>query len=163
MISKSPDRNSFQINCIKEKQDCSVELDFYLNRKNIKDQQEQDKEWQKDNLEFDLRSTDWICKKTCESDSYAQNLYAALCNNGFIKKELWNLIKGDEWHSSWRHAGGIVADMRGTGDYIDWYCSGIKDEYASNKGYVGEGDVTEEVKNDINKLGWMIVPYEEKN
>ena len=65
-------------------------------------------------------------------------------------------------------AGGIVADMREQGDYIDWYCSGIgnsEDGYglAGNKpeqgAYVPEGVVTEEIELDLNRLGWRPVPW----
>jgi hypothetical protein len=43
--------------------------------------------------------------------------------------------------------------MRQEGDYIDWYCSG----YAENWDGVSEGTVTEEIENDLHKLGWLLV------
>ena len=64
--------------------------------------------------------------------------------------------------------------MQEKGDYIDWYCSGIRDTrtlseselaalteheqfaYKAGEGYVGEGMVTEEIKNDLYKLGWLV-------
>jgi hypothetical protein len=90
-------------------------------------EQEAKPEWRENNLEWDLRSTDWILVKARSSDVYAQNLYAALCNNSFQRNEVWPLLKDQTWGCSWRHAGGIIADMLGAGDYIDWYCSGIMD------------------------------------
>ena len=33
------------------------------------------------NLERDIRGTDWIIKKIRKQEIYAQNFYAALCNN----------------------------------------------------------------------------------
>jgi hypothetical protein len=52
--------------------------------------------------------------------------------------------------------------MLGTGDYIDWYCSGIGNEEngygLSSKranGYVPEGTVTEEIRKDFQTLGWV--------
>ena len=75
-----------------------------------------DSEWQKDNLEYDLRSTKWICDKAKSTKTYAQNLYAALCNNDFQKNEVWTRLENKTWGCSWRHAGGIVADMREEGD-----------------------------------------------
>ena len=81
------------------------------------------------NMEYDLLTTDWILDKVRASDSYAQNLYAAMCNMRFVRKELVPYLRQDPdkdlWSRSWRSAGGIIADMRQEGDYIDWYCSGI--------------------------------------
>lgn len=111
------------------------------------------------NLEYELRSSEFMLKKVRECEIYAQNLYCALCNNYFIKHEFWELLKQEKWSCSWRHAGGIIADMRQEGDYMDWYCSGIKDEYMvpnSTRHYVTEEVVTEEVKNDLLILGWII-------
>jgi hypothetical protein len=105
------------------------------------------------NLEFDLFKTDWIIYKCKKSTKYSQNLYAALCNNLFYKND-------EEWSCSWRCAGGIVADLNGTGDYMDWYCSGIGSDEIT--GYVSEGDVTSEVSNDLLNLGWTYKPYEPK-
>jgi hypothetical protein len=115
----------------------------------------------KANLEYDLLKTDWIVYKCKNSDKYAQNLYAALCNNLFYKND-------EEWSCSWRYAGGIVAEIRGDGklidlyshrigDYMDWYCSGIAER---DNGYVPEGEVTSEVYNDLLNLGWTYHEYE---
>jgi hypothetical protein len=121
-----------------------------------------DPKWQKDNLEYDLRSTEWIVAKTKSSEAYSQNIYAALCNNEFTKLEVIPILKEQTWSCSWRHAGGIVADMREEGDYIDWYCSGIGDglgngDQDGSKGYVPESTVTEEIEQDLKKLGWVVV------
>lgn len=116
------------------------------------------------NLELDLTSTDWIIEKVKNSETYAQNLYAALCNNQFIKNEVVSILKEDIWSCTWRYAGGIVADIKGHGDYLDYYCSGIgnvaydskADELAfRTKQYVPEGDVTDEIRSDLFKLGWI--------
>ena len=82
-------------------------------------------EWQKNNLEYDLRSTKWICDKAKASESYAQNIYAAMCNQSWQRNDVWPLLKGETYSCSWRYAGGIIADMREEGDYMDWYCSGM--------------------------------------
>ena len=119
-----------------------------------------DPAWQKDNLEYDLRSTKWICDKTKSTKTYAQNLYAALCNQDWQRNDVWPLLKDQRWSCSWRYAGGIVADMREEGDYIDWYCSGIQgepDEDWVNLGHVPEGTVTDEIREDFFKLGWLPV------
>lgn len=102
------------------------------------------------NLEYDLFNTEWILNKV-QDKIYAQNLYAAMCNNRFFKNN-------QEWTTSWRSAGGIIADLRNCGEnYMDWYCSGIthNDDKA-----VGEGVVTKEISEDLLKLGWTVKPYE---
>ena len=78
----------------------------------------------------------------------------------FIKLDVIPILKDQRWSASWRHAGGIVADMLQQGDYIDWYCSGMGEGLGNGdadgtKGYVPEGTVTEEIKEDLNKLGWV--------
>ena len=130
-----------------------------------------DPKWQKNNMEYDLRSSREMCDKVKESDNYAQNLYAAMCNMDWQSREFWQELKGETWSCSWRHAGGIIADMREEGDYIDWYCSGIGDEEYGNgldgtvpdvtdgRNYVPEGIVTEEIELDLNRLGWRPIPY----
>lgn len=123
--------------------------------------QEQDPEWAKDNMEYDLRTTDWILEKVRVSETYAQNLYAALCNNEFQQNDVWPILTDNKWSCSWRYAGGLLADMREEGDYLDWYCSGIRDRNERDNGYVAESVVTEEIKQDLLKLGWIVLIYEE--
>jgi len=115
--------------------------------------------FKKNNLEYDLRSTKWICDKAKASEIYAQNIYAALCNQDWQKNDVWPLLKGETYSCSWRYAGGIVADMIESGDYIDWYCSGIRDEDSTlaESGFVPESVVTEEIREDFFKLGWIPV------
>lgn len=104
----------------------------------------------KPNLEHDLLSSNRITEKAKSSDVYAQNLYAALCNNRFFYGD-------QEWTCSWRMSGGIIADIRDCGeDYMNYYCSGIGDSW----GYVEEGCVTDEIKLDLMMMGWIVKPYE---
>ena len=115
----------------------------------------------KPNLEIDLFKTDWIVSKCLNSDVYSQNLYAAICNNLFYKGYLdsGGISHLEEWGASWRHAGGIVADLRNKGEcYIDWYCSGMADR----EGYLPESVVSDEIRQDLLKLGWTIKSYEDK-
>ena len=169
-VSSSPKRHTFQaenyvIRCEEKGEEPDED---YLNMfKSFRQQDEEnmvDPKWQKNNMQYDLRSTDWILAKVRESDSYAQNLYAAICNNDFCKREMWPLLKEEYWGASWRSAGGIIADMREQGDYIDWYCSGIGNndsgyglDHRQANGYVPESVVTEEIKDDLYKLGWLVI------
>ena len=152
-VNSSPERHTFQ--------NSSDELAQVLERLRNQDQERiTDPEWQKDNLEYDLRSTRWICDRTKSTKTYAQNLYAALCNQDWQRNDVWPRLKGQRWSCSWRYAGGIVADMRESGDYIEWYCSGIQgepDEDWVDLGHVPEGTVTDQIREDLFKLGWIPV------
>ena len=131
--------------------------DFYINFEDDKLALENDPEWQKNNLEYDLRSSEYIVEK-CKNRAYAQNIYAALCNNEFQRNDVMPILKDETWTCSWRYAGGIVADLRGEGDYLDWYCTGIRhDDGELTNSYIGEGEVTDEVREDLFKLGWLVV------
>ena len=171
-ISKSPERYTFQkekyIERMKEKGEAVNEdyLTMYESYAEQHDAKFQDPASRVENMEYDLLTTDWILEKVRESHVYAQNLYASMCNRDFIKHDVMPILKNQRWSCSWRYAGGIIADMRQDGDYINWYCSGIRggplggaeDETAwDQKGYVGEGMVTEEIRDDLFKLGWLVV------
>ena len=134
--------------------DASEMVEWY-NQQLKDDQQKQFMEEFKKTFEYSLRTSDIMCEKVL-NDCYAQNLYAAICNNDFVKDGITN-------YYSWRAAGRIIANMREQGDYIDWYCSGITPEdtpaeqAARFENYVNEGTVTPEVQTDIERLGWKIV------
>jgi hypothetical protein len=127
----------------------------------------------KHDLVEDIRNSPEIMAKIRQEDRYyAQNLYCAWCNMQWCKRELWPVLKEEYWTASWRSSGGIVANLRNKGeDYMDYYCSGIRggmsydddtDYFEKNK-YVSEGDVTDEIATDLNKLGWMPVPYKKED
>jgi hypothetical protein len=170
-ISKSPNRHTFQaeqyVKRCEEKGEEPDEgyLDIYKSARQQDEERMVDPEWQKDNMEYDLRSTEWILEKVRASASYAQNLYAAICNNDFQKLDVMPILKNQTWSASWRYAGGIVADMLQEGDYIDWYCSGIRNDQNYNpeiniaypNGYVPESVVTNEIREDLKRLGWIVV------
>ena len=180
-INSSPERHTFQKEgYIKRCEEKGKEPDSKLIAM-YKSWQEQDDKtivdpaWQKDNMEYDLRSTKWICDKAKASENYAQNLYASMCNMEFIKLDVIPILKNQRWSCSWRSAGGIIADMREQGDYIDWYCSGIGSQDTGyglsgktvdldpdGRTYVPEGEVTEEIRIDLQQLGWVPVDYEEE-
>ena len=180
-LSRSPERNTFQRdNYLRRKMEEGDLPDpeyvkMYENINFDKLSREEDPNWKKDNLEYDLRSTDWMLAKVRESRIYAQNLYAAICNNEFQKLDVMPILKDQRWGASWRYAGGIIADMLEKGDYIDWYCSGIRNNdelepsewenwtleqqtfYKEGLSFVAESVVTEEIRADLKRLGWIVL------
>ena len=135
-------------------------------------------------MEADIKSCAWMAEKIRGDDVYAQNLYAALCNNDFQRLEMWPILKGQSWGCSWRYAGGIIADIQCRGDYLDWYCSGIQgrdddesrrtpEEWANltaeqqkhikdSEAFEAEGTVTDEIANDLGKIGWRVLEQKEE-
>jgi hypothetical protein len=123
----------------------------------------------------DIYRDDEILNKIRTREDYAQNLYAAWCNMQWCKKELWPTLRQDPdkdlWSASWRGAGGIIAQFRKEGDYMDWYCSGMGgvatynleegEAYMSKMKYVPEGTITDEIATDLDRLGWFPVPYDD--
>lgn len=173
-LSKSLARNTFQQEQYVARKTEAGEtpdqeyVDMFESFSQQKARQETDPEWQRDNMEYDLRSTKWICDKVRASATYAQNLYAAMCNQDWQRIDVMPILQDQRWSCSWRYAGGIIADMREAGDYIDWYCSGIGSAeegfglgHTSGEGYVPEGQVTNEIEADLQQLGWM--PLESRN
>lgn len=179
--SSSPERDSFHINNINKKvqtgelapEEAEQKIEFFKSHAELTAEFEAQPEWQINNMEHDLRSTDWILAKVRASNVYAQNLYAVMCNNEFQKNDVWTRLNGTTWACSWRHAGGIVANMLGRGDYMDWYCSGIREDarteqelqemlpeqiarYRESQLYVGESHVTDEIRQDLFQLGWLV-------
>lgn len=102
-------------------------------------------------IEQDLYKDEYILERVKEY-SYAQALYAALCNNEWIPVDTMQLLRNEGILVSWRYAGGILSRMRGKGDYMDFYCSG------SDEGMVSEGQITKEIRADLFKLGWVPKP-----
>lgn len=170
--SKSPERNTFQKNAylkrcfeLGEEPDASI-IEMYESwAKEDKYENRPDND-----LEYDLRTTPWILEKVRTNDYYAQNLYAAMCNMRWQKLDVLPILKDEYWTCSWRHSGGIIADMQQKGDYINWYCSGIRndgyqddlDTVTPNQ-YVSEGLVTDEIREDLNKLGWVPSEWPDEN
>jgi hypothetical protein len=177
-VASSPERHTFQVEGANKRAEEKGEepnqayIDMWEQIKIDEANKIHDPAWQKNNMEYDLRSSKEMCDKVKASDNYAQNLYAAMCNQEWRRRELWPEMTEENWGCSWRHAGGIIADMQEQGDYINWYCSGIGSQDTgyglSNKKteldedgrtYVPEGVVTEEIELDLNRLGWRPVPY----
>ena len=49
---------------------------------------------------------------------------------------------GEEYSASFRYAGGLIAEIREEGDYMDWYCCGPYET------------VSDEIKKGLAKRGW---------
>ena len=108
------------------------------------------------NLERDIRGTDWIIKKIRKQEIYAQNFYAALCNNRYQPKDVWGILSNINWDCSWHYAANLIAEIREDDSYIDWYCSGTGFAGTDFTGFVEESYVTEEIEFDINTIGWLL-------
>ena len=182
MMSSSPDRGTFQARAAQQRAEegetsadnADAMAEIFKTANQLRLEREQNPEWQKNNMEYDMRTADWMVAKVRASEAYAQNLYAAMCNRDFQRNDVWPLLKNETWSASWRSAGGIVADMRGEGDYMDWYCSGIQGELSAEElaamtteqqqrhhwykqNFVGESVVTDEIREDLFKLGWIVL------
>jgi hypothetical protein len=186
-IAKSPGRNRFQqikyeAKLIENPADKLAQrmLELFEDVYVETEKREASDDWKIDNLEYDLRTSKYIVDKARADKAYAQHIYAALCNNEFQRNSVWPILTDKRWSCSWRYAGGIVADIMGEGDYIDWYCSGIRgdegvpdgefqtwtaaqqEEYLEWKRSVPESTITEEVRQDLFDLGWVQVDSTDK-
>jgi hypothetical protein len=95
------------------------------------------------NLYREIIDSDTIKSKMRASKDYCKRFYAAMCNT-----DVYKVGAEGEYGMSWRSAGGLIADILGEGDYLNWYCSG-------NEGYVDD-----EIADDLNAIGWVAVPIE---
>ena len=97
-------------------------------------------------LELELYQAKHIVSR-CKADpkEFATELYGALCNVVWKHRD-----SGSEFSCSWRYAGGIVSTMsHSVDDYMIYYDSG------------NEGVVTDDVRTELDKLGWE--PMEDTN
>jgi len=179
-VSKSPERHTFQKEGYVKRQEEAGKpvnedyLDWFEQILEEHKNKFNDPQSRVNNMEYDLLTTDWILEKVRASNAYAQNLYAAMCNMQWRKREMWPELKEQNWSCSWRYAGGIIADMRQEGDYIDWYCSGMgglnqeydgeetNEQWQKRTGYVSESVITDEIERDLNQLGWAPIPYNDE-
>jgi hypothetical protein len=123
-------------------------------------------------LSDDITNDPVVVGKIIHDRIYAQNLYAALCNIIWYKEtEFLPVLTGNnEWSCSWRWAGGFVAGLgKRDEDYLDYYCSGIRDadhdgDEMGDEGrtFANEGQVKEEIENDLKRLGWKWKYYEDQ-
>jgi hypothetical protein len=73
-----------------------------------------------------------------KDDAIAKQLWSALANVDWYHPE-----SHDEASYSFRAAGGLIADLRGAGCYMDWYCCG---PYA---------EVSDLIAHTLKKQGWI--------
>jgi len=90
-------------------------------------------------LKQDLINNANIKDKCKQAPKYSQNLYAALCNNIFIKNNC-------KCSYSIKDAAIIVSSLNDGGDY-DSYNYSLSD-------FIPEGYITQQIKIDLNKIGW---------
>lgn len=103
-------------------------------------------------LERDLVNAFWTNStftQLVRDDAFMTDLYSALCNTEWFHVQ--DTSRSHPWACSWRHAGGVVSDIRNrvaglNEDYMDYYCSG------------NEGIVAPRVASALSDLGWMYVP-----
>lgn len=121
-------------------------------------------------MKDDMANCSWFLEKVRTNPAYAQNLYAAMCNMRWQKADVFPILADQYWSVSWRSSGGIVAEFRDCGeDYLNYYCSGMGglltyddkegEEYMTRKKFVPEGTVTDEIREDLAKLGWSPSPW----
>ena len=94
----------------------------------------------------DIKNADFLVKKIRDNSIYAQNLYAGLCNNEFVKN-------GNESGDTFRGNASFLAELCDL-DYYQLYWSGGSS--IENKEYKKWGELTSEVEKDLLKIGWRL-------
>jgi len=126
------------------------------------------------NMEDDIMSSSIICQKCSANRWYAQNLYAAMCNNIWQKIDVTAILRDDSWGISWRGSGRVVAEAINSHrqdskhNYMDFYCSGMASGFMEDVtesgeqnvmyvGYLPEGTVSEVIRQDLRDIGWHCI------
>ena len=100
----------------------------------------------------ELNHAEIIIYKAQNNREYADDLYCALCNNIWTKN-------GFECHLSWREAASEVAKLRDKGEYyLEFYphMSPRTVEVDGSTVPLGEGHISEEIRNDLLEIGWSV-------
>lgn len=94
------------------------------------------------NLERDLMESQIVRQRVQSDREFATELYAALCNNQFVHRDMPDNPEL-YWSCSWRYAGEIIADIeQAGGDYMEYYCGG------------NEGTISPQVATMLQEMGW---------
>jgi hypothetical protein len=93
--------------------------------------------------DFETDLEDLFGEKIKSDEEFCKNVWSALSN------KIWTNADGAEFSCTFRYAGGLIADIRGSGGYMDWYCSA---PYAT---------VTKEIESGMGGLGWTHHDYDE--
>ena len=116
-------------------------------------------------VQADLWAQPAICKRIGTDEVFAQHVYAAFCNQKFIRVD-GSAPETEPWACSWRKAAEIIATIRNEfynktenpdiiETYTHWYCSGM----GCLEGSVNEGVVTKEVRNMFRDMGWELIAF----
>ena len=105
------------------------------------------------NLERDIRRTWWMVDRIRHDDVYAQNMYAAFCNNVYGPYDVWAILKNITWSCGWLYASNMIGEISER-HFGDWYCSGVQ---LYNPDYVPESVVTPAIRQDLETIGWILV------
>lgn len=70
-------------------------------------------------------------------DDFAKQVWGALAN-----VDWYHMRDKKEYSCSFRYAGGLIAEIRGEGNYMDWYCS------------APDGVVSDKIHRLMKKRGW---------
>lgn len=76
------------------------------------------------------------------NDDFCESVWSALAN------VIWRNKDGSEFSCTFRYAGGLIANIRGQGDYLDWYCCGPYE------------NVSDEISSGLSGLGWTHHSYD---
>lgn len=91
-------------------------------------------------LKEDIQS-DAVIMNNIKGMNYRLELYQTLCNNRFMKQgQTFNFYQ----MCSFREAGSLIAEMCGSGDYLDYYLSGK------------EGTINQNIIDDFKNIGWIL-------
>lgn len=85
-------------------------------------------------FEADLKSL--FGDKMKKDDEFCAEVWSALANI------IWKNDDAEEFDATFRYAGGLIADIIGRGDYMDWYCCGVY------------GSVSMYIEKRLATLGW---------
>jgi hypothetical protein len=88
---------------------------------------------------FERNVTEALGDRIQASDQYAKEFWSALANQGWVHKA----APEREVSYSFRAAGDLIARIRGTGHYMDWYMCGP------------DGVVAPWISEAMAKLGWQ--------